>query len=138
MKIAFISTLLLACTAFAAPVPRQIHHRLEKLEVTILNVINDINEGGSAMHKDYHAGLEQFKWLVQNLPGHKYPCGSLPSFQARSEDHVSELLSHSRRGLKKVVGVLAESSSPADAWVHKDLCTAYDHYRGAHPFIKSL
>ena len=31
MKIAFFSTLLLACTTFALPVPQQIHSRLEKL-----------------------------------------------------------------------------------------------------------
>ena len=94
------------------------------------------------MHTSYHRGVDQFKALIDRLSSNsrnKKGCGSLPSYQAKSEQQVVNVLLSARQDLLDLgVQLLVADEAVKASSTQTDICRAYDHYRAAHPFIRSL
>ena len=145
MKITLLSVFAFACVALAAPVPASIPSRIQKLEVTIVEVAKDLEKGYGCLQKDYQSGLDQYRRLVDDLSGPE-PCNHLASFQPKSEElalgallnsrkHLLSLLDDYRSDLKKRDDI---SQAVLDSSSHPNICSAYARYRAVKPYIDTL
>ncbi|KAF2478957.1 hypothetical protein BDY17DRAFT_304755 [Neohortaea acidophila] len=138
-KLALLTPLLFLSAALALPVPGHIQYRLEKLEVSILGVVNGINSHEATFtHADYHAGEDHFNQLLGKLSGSFACSSSTASYQADSEDRVVDSLLSARRNLLELADELVADDKLAAESILTDVCRAFDHYRAVHPYIKSL
>lgn len=137
-KLALLTPLLFLSAALALPVPGHIQYRLEKLEVSILSVVNGINSHEATFtHADYHAGEDQFNQLLGKLSG-SLACSSPSSYQADSGDRAMDALLNARRSLLELADELVADDKLDSESILTDVCRAFDHYRAVHPYIKSL
>lgn len=147
MKIAFLSIFAFACTSFAAPLPVVVPSQIQQLQVTILDVVRDLNRGDIGLKEHYLNGMEQFAKLIHEyeVPGEE-KCSPLSSFQPKSEDHAINALLRSREHLlqsvtnvpvrddlkkRDLVQLVFDPSRPS-------ICSAFVRYYAVKPYIHSL
>lgn len=142
MKIALLSIFSFACTTLAMPVPPSIPTQIQKLEVTILDVIRDLSQGQNDLKKDYMSGMDQYTTLIDELSGPK-TCSSLSSFEPKSEDHAITALRKSREHLLQLVtnpriDLKRDLSQSIMDSTDPNVCSAYARYYAVRPYIRSL
>lgn len=145
MKIALLSVFAFACTSFAAPLPVVVPSQIQQLQVTILDVVRDLNRGDVGLKEHYLNGMEQFAKLIDELPGAE-KCTHLSSFQPKSEDNAIMALLHSREHLlqsvtnvpvrddlkkRDLVQLVFDPTRPS-------ICSAFARYYAVKPYISSL
>lgn len=139
MKLSLLSVTTLACTAFSAPTPQPIPEQLRRLELTLLDIVDDIHHGSTSLSRDYFTGMTQYTTLIEDLTGEQ-TCSPYTSSQAKWEDLTVATLQESRQQLLQFAAgwttddgqlLITTSALPS-------LCVAYSRYRSIRSYVESL
>jgi len=146
MLFASIATAL-ALTASAAAAPATLSarngaenysvpkHQIQDLEVTIVNIINDIVQQNSTGYDlDFAKGRDQFTTIINSLQGPK-SCGPyLPSVPTSRLEAIADL-QNSTQGLQQLsLDLLDPTKTVANNDFNADVCWAKNAYFAVGPF----
>ncbi|KAK3070774.1 hypothetical protein LTR53_009862 [Teratosphaeriaceae sp. CCFEE 6253] len=142
---AVAAALALAGSALAAPAPISARngaenynvpqHQIQDLEVTIVNIINDIvQSNGTAYDADFAHGRDQFNTIINELQGPK-SCGPhLPPVPNSKLEAIADL-QNSTQGLQQLsLDLLNPANTVAKSSFLNDICWAKNAFFAVGPF----
>lgn len=139
MKLATISAaaLAFASSTLAAPTHPQIQKQIQALEVTIVNVINDIVQTSANLDGDYESGLSQFASLSNKLDGPQ-PCSVFTPGTPKNKAGAVKALQSSTTNLQELsLALLNPENTVEDSDFHGDICEAQAYYVAINKFVQS-
>lgn len=140
MRFSVISVLALCGSAFAAPTPAGVPNAglqksIQSLEITILNVINDIVQNNkAALKKDFATAQNEFGSLISSTAG-PLPCSPfLPGNPSTANDAIA-YLRNSQLGLQQLsLDLMNPALSAAKSDFHPDVCSAWGYFYAVNNF----
>ncbi|KAM0717463.1 hypothetical protein Q7P37_007315 [Cladosporium fusiforme] len=136
-----LAALTLASTAVLAnPVPANgvndsLQKQIQSLEITIINVTNDIVQSSANLKKDYAGGVKQFAPLVSGLQGPQ-PCSPFTPGQPSTKDQAAQSLQKSNLALMQLsLDLLDPAKKVAKGDFHADVCQAWAYYNAVAKFV---
>ena len=131
MKLTLVPILALAAsfnTVLSAPITARAQHQIQTLEITIVNVVNDMIHSATNARRNYHSGLDQFATLVGELQGPQ-PCPiGLPA-PPRTKEAAISYLNSATAGLQQLSQDLNNPAySVRASSFQAQICSTADYY----------
>jgi len=136
MRFSIITALALAGSAFAAPAPNvALQKDIQTLEITILNVMNDIVQLNKAgLKKDYATGTSEFAALIPKVSGPQ-SCSPFVPGRPNTADGAVKFLQQSQLSLQQLsLDLMNPAKTAAHGDFHADVCSAWGFYSGVSTF----
>lgn len=142
MKFTLLTTALAlaSSTALANPVPANgvndsLQKQIQAMEITIINVTNDIVQSNPNLKTDYQNGIKQFAPLVSGLQGPQ-PCSIFTPGSPSTKDQAAASLQKSNLALMELsLDLLNPANKVGDGAFHADVCQAWAYYNAIGKFV---
>lgn len=141
MHLSLITVLALCgCSALAAPAPAAVPNAslqkdIQTLEITILNVINDIVQNNKAgLKKDFATGQNEFGSLIASVAG-PLPCSPFVPGNPSTASGAISYLRNSQSNLQELsLDLMNPALSVQKSDFHADVCSAWGWFWGVNTF----
>lgn len=141
MQFSFLATALaLTSTALANPVPANavndsLQKQIQALEITIINITNDIVQSAPTLKTNYANGIKQFAPLVSGLEGPQ-PCSIFTPGRPDTKDLAAASLQKSNAALMQLsLDLLDPANKVGEGDFHTDVCQAWAYYNAIGQFV---
>ena len=140
MQFTTIATALaLASTALAGPVPangtQDYQKEIQSMEITIINITNDIVQNNPNLKTDYSNGIKQFAPLISALEGPQ-PCSIFTPGSPSTKDQAAQSLQNSNLALMRLsLDLLNPANKVEHGDFHADVCQAWAYYNAIAEFV---
>lgn len=141
MKFTLLTTALaLVSTTLATPVPANgvndsLQKQIQAMEITIINITNEIVQSNPKLKTDYAAGVKQFAPLVSGLQGPQ-PCSIFTPGQPSTKDQAAAALQKSNLALMELsLDLLNPANKVGNGAFHADVCQAWAYYNSIAKFV---
>ncbi|KAF2102243.1 hypothetical protein NA57DRAFT_73674 [Rhizodiscina lignyota] len=134
---AITAAALFGASALAAPAPNAaIQKEIQTLEITIVNVLNDIVQLNKAgLHKDYSTGTSEFGQIISQVSGPQ-PCSPFVPGKPTTAAGAVSYLQKAQSGLQELsLDLMDPSKSAKKGDFHADVCGAWGFYAGVQTFV---
>lgn len=143
MQFTLLATALaLASTALATPVPANavndsLQKQIQAMEITIIDITNDIVQSNPNLKTDYANGINQFAPLISGLEGPQ-PCSIFTPGRPDTKDQAAASLQKSNLALMELsLDLLDPSKKVGEGDFHADVCQAWAWYNAIGQFVRA-
>lgn len=134
------TALALASATLATPVPANgvddsLQKQIQAMEITIINITNDIVQSNPNLKTDYNNGIKQFAPLISGLEGPQ-PCSIFTPGRPDTKDLAAASLQKSNLALMQLsLDLLNPANKVGDGAFHADVCQAWAYYNAIGNFV---
>jgi len=136
----FTTALALTSATLATPVPANgvddsLQKQIQAMEITIINITNDIVQSNPNLKTDYANGIKQFVPLISGLEGPQ-PCSIFTPGRPDTKDLAAASLQKSNMALMQLsLDLLNPANKVGDGAFHADVCQAWAYYNAIGTFV---